>query len=69
MEKGESFSNFTAGGGGWGHPYERTVEKILSDLKNEYISKDSALNDYGVILAGDGSWSETPERLAHRGKN
>ncbi|GIT27651.1 MAG: hypothetical protein CM1200mP41_36950 [Gammaproteobacteria bacterium] len=31
-----------------GPPYERTVEKILSDLKNEYISKDSGRNDYGV---------------------
>jgi len=69
MEKGESFSNFTAGGGGWGHPYEREVEKILNDLKNEYISKDAARDDYGVMIADDGSWSETAERLSHLGKS
>ena len=68
MKKGESFSNFTAGGGGWGHPYERDIQKILADLKNEYISKDAACNDYGVIVADDGSWSETAERLSHHGK-
>jgi N-methylhydantoinase B len=68
MKKGESFANFSAGGGGWGHPYERTIEKILSDVKNEYISKDSARDDYGVIVADDGSWSETAERLSHHGK-
>ena len=69
MEKGESFSNFTAGGGGWGHPYEREVERILNDLKNEYISKDAARDDYGVMIADDGSWSETAERLSHLGKS
>ena len=68
MKKGESFSNFTAGGGGWGHPYERIIEKILADVKSEYISKDSARDDYGVIVADDGSWSETAERLSHHGK-
>ena len=67
MKKGESFANFSAGGGGWGHPYERDIEKILDDLKNEYISKDSARNDYGVIIADNGSWSETQQRLAHQG--
>jgi len=69
MKKGESFSNFTAGGGGWGHPYERDIQKILADLKNEYISKDAARNDYGVIVADDGSWSETAERLSHHARN
>ena len=67
MKKGESFANFSAGGGGWGHPYERDIEKILDDLKNEYISKDSARNDYGVIIADNGSWSETQQRLSHQG--
>ncbi len=65
MKKGESFANFSAGGGGWGHPYERDIDKILDDLKNEYISKDSARDNYGVIIADDGSWSETTERLSH----
>ena len=44
------------------------IEKILEDLKNEYISKDSARDDYGVIVADDGSWSETAERLSHHDK-
>ena len=65
MKKGETFANFSAGGGGWGHPYERDIDKILDDLKNEYISKDSARDNYGVIIADDGSWSETTERLSH----
>ena len=69
MKKGESFSNFTAGGGGWGHPYERTIEKILDDVNNEYISKNSARDDYGVIVEDDGSWSETVERLSRHARN
>ena len=69
MKKGESFSNFTAGGGGWGHPYERDIDKILADLKNEYISKNSARDDYGVIVEDDGSWSETVERLSRHARN
>ncbi|MEK3888802.1 hydantoinase B/oxoprolinase family protein [Bacillus sp. FSL K6-3431] len=42
-----------AGGGGWGNPFEREPEAVLSDVLNEFVSIDSALKDYGVIINPD----------------
>ena len=39
-----------AGGGGYGDPRERPVEKVLEDFKNGFVSIDGALKDYGVRI-------------------
>ena len=38
------------GGGGVGNPYERDPELVLEDVKNEYVSIESARKDYGVVI-------------------
>ncbi len=38
------------GGGGVGNPFERNSELVLQDVINEYVSIESARNDYGVII-------------------
>jgi N-methylhydantoinase B len=38
------------GGGGVGKPYERVPALVLKDVLNEYVSIESAKNDYGVII-------------------
>ena len=40
----------TAGGGGYGNPMERDPGLVLEDVLDEYISIDSALEDYGVAI-------------------
>jgi N-methylhydantoinase B len=40
----------TAGGGGWGSPLDRDPERVLSDVLDEYVSIESAREDYGVIV-------------------
>ena len=40
------------GGGGWGDPLERDVQKVLEDVLDEYVSVGSAKEDYGVVLRG-----------------
>lgn len=40
----------TAGGGGWGNPLERLVDSVLADVTDEYVSLDSARDDYGVVF-------------------
>ncbi|WP_102348860.1 hydantoinase B/oxoprolinase family protein [Bacillus sp. Marseille-P3661] len=40
----------TPGGGGWGSPLEREVEKVQLDVKEGYISLEKARTDYGVVL-------------------
>ncbi len=38
----------TATGGGYGDPLKREPEKVAMDVKNEYITVEQALSDYGV---------------------
>jgi N-methylhydantoinase B len=40
----------TAGGGGWGDPLDRDVERVREDVLEEYISAEAARNEYGVEL-------------------
>jgi N-methylhydantoinase B len=42
------------GGGGYGHPHERDVEKVVEDVRRGYLSVDQARELYGVALV-DGS--------------
>jgi N-methylhydantoinase B len=38
------------GGGGYGHPFERDLELVAEDLRDGYVSGESARTDYGVVI-------------------
>ena len=41
----------TTGGGGWGDPLLREVDKVVYDVQCGLVSAESATEDYGVILS------------------
>jgi N-methylhydantoinase B len=41
------------GGGGWGDPLDRDPEKVRDDVLDEYISREAAQREYGVVLTGE----------------
>lgn len=43
----------SAGGGGYGDPLERPVERVLDDLREGYISPERCLDRYGVVVRDD----------------
>lgn len=45
-----------AGSGGYGNPLDREPERVRDDLRDGYISANSARDDYGVIINQD-NWS------------
>lgn len=45
---GDVFRHVTAGGGGYGDPAERDLERVLADVLDEKISPEYALREYGV---------------------
>ncbi|GER83632.1 MAG: hydantoinase B/oxoprolinase family protein [Thermogemmatispora sp.] len=47
------FRYLTNGGGGWGNPLERPPERVLRDVRDEYISIETARELYGVVIQGD----------------
>jgi N-methylhydantoinase B len=41
------------GAGGWGDPLTRDPERVLRDVRDEYVSIEGAARDYGVVVSGD----------------
>jgi N-methylhydantoinase B len=50
LKRGEVARLVTGTGGGWGSPLERSVEVVIEDVRNGYISLEQAKRDYGVEL-------------------
>jgi len=44
------FRHVLAGAGGWGDPLERDPAAVLRDVRNELLSPQKALADYGVVV-------------------
>jgi N-methylhydantoinase B len=40
-------------GGGWGDPFQRDAERVLRDVRDEYVTIAGAARDYGVVVRGD----------------
>jgi N-methylhydantoinase B len=55
VKAGDRLLAITPGGGGWGDPLEREPEIVTEDYRLGLISAAAARDDYGVILAADGS--------------
>src|SRR5690606_35986070 len=41
----------SGGGGGNGPAHERSIDAVLADLADGYISRQAAARDYGVVFA------------------
>jgi len=50
LNKGDIYEVLETGGGGYGDPLKRPIEMVWADVRNEMISIESALNDYGVMI-------------------
>lgn len=54
FQQGEVISNRSGGGGGFGDPYNRPPEKVRDDVIDEYVSREAARDEYGVVITEDG---------------
>ena len=50
IHRRDVFRYETPGGGGWGDPLERDPERVLMDVRNEYVSQEDARREYGVVV-------------------
>ncbi len=51
LRQGDIFRLDTPGGGGFGDPFEREPERVLADVREGYVSREAAEQDYGVVGA------------------
>ena len=50
IEAGDVVQVITPGGGGWGDPFTRPVERVREDVLRHFVSLEGAREDYGVVL-------------------
>ncbi len=55
LDKGDIIVVETGGGGGYGHPGDRTIELLQRDLTRGYVSPQAAKRDYGVTVDSSGT--------------
>lgn len=55
LPAGERLLIQTGGGGGWGDPLDRDPSLVLKDVIGGYVSLESSLRDYGVVITGSES--------------
>ena len=67
FESGDRLSIKSINGGGYGDPYERSVEAVYDDYRNGLVTADVAATDYGVIIEdGEVNKEATAERRNER---
>ncbi len=52
IRTGQAIRHTTAGGGGYGDPFQRPLERVLDDVTNGKVSPAAAARDYGVAVSG-----------------
>ena len=50
IKKGDIVVKLSAGGAGVGEPFERPIDKVVTDVRRELVSVEAARRIYGVVL-------------------
>ena len=50
LKAGDLLRVETPGGGGWGHPYDRSPDAVLRDVREGFVTRQAALDEYGVAI-------------------
>ena len=58
LQPGEMVVSYSAGGGGYGPPWERPREKVLEDVTERLISPKKAFEVYGLAVDSEGCLDE-----------
>jgi N-methylhydantoinase B len=62
LQPGETIISISSGGGGYGPPHERAVERVLHDVTDGWVSVERAREVYGVVVGEDRSVDEQATR-------
>jgi N-methylhydantoinase B len=62
LEPGDMVVMRSAGGGGFGPPWERKPARVLEDISLGYVSCAAARSQYGVVVGEDGAIDEAATR-------
>ncbi len=50
LERGDAYKMLSGGGGGFGNPLERELDKVAEDVREGYVSAEVAREVYQVVV-------------------
>jgi len=50
LEEGDVARLVTSAGGGWGDPTDRDPQRVLEDYRDDYVTRETARDVYGVVI-------------------
>lgn len=50
LDEGDTLTNDTGGGGGYGDPFQRDPDAVARDVRNGFVSVQAARDRYGVVV-------------------
>lgn len=59
LHPGEAIVSLGSGAGGYGNPLDRDPQRVLDDVRDDYITLDRARSAYGVVITGQPDRWET----------
>ena len=62
LAPGETIISISSGGGGYGPPHERDVQRVVRDVVDGWVSVERARDVYGVVLDEHGGVDEDATR-------
>jgi N-methylhydantoinase B len=68
VSEGDTYVIRSGGGGGFGDPLARPVERVAEDVRRGYVSREAAADDYGVVLGEDGEAVPAETERLRRGR-
>ncbi|MED1466893.1 hydantoinase B/oxoprolinase family protein [Bacillus salipaludis] len=69
MKNGDKVIVKTGGGGGFGHPFDREIHRVLDDVIDGYIDRQAALEQYGVVIKADALEVDEQQTINYRQTN
>jgi N-methylhydantoinase B len=66
LAPGDAFTLRAGGGGGFGSPLERPIERVEEDVRQGYVSPQAARDAYGVVLDPQTLRADAGETLKRR---
>jgi N-methylhydantoinase B len=66
LKPGERYTLKSGGGGGYGSPLERPIEKVAADLQEGYVSRARAERFYGIVFGADAGTIDVAATVARR---
>lgn len=64
LQRGDTVTHCTPGGGGYGDPMQRDPERVVADVRAGFVSRDAAEQEYGIRVepGPSGRWSPVGRR-------